>query len=57
MNLELFCIHGAEEFKGIPMKDYKMREMPLWEFERLVYKCPICGKEIFLKIRVDENET
>lgn len=56
MNLELWCIHGEEPFKGVPMKDYKMEESPLWEFGRIVFKCPVCGKEVFMKMRVENNE-
>ena len=50
MKIRLQCFHPDEETLG---EAYDMEEMILAEFDRLVFRCPICKKETFVIFEVE----
>lgn len=52
ITFNLSCFHEDESKIG---KAYKMKPSSLLEFNRIVFKCVKCGKEVFLIIDLIEN--
>ena len=50
MKLILQCFHPSEETLG---EAFDMQEMVLGEFDRFVFRCPKCGKEIFVSWEIE----
>ena len=52
MKIKLRCFHGPEDDFSLG-EAYDMEESILGEFDRMVFRCPECGKEIFVTYEVE----
>ena len=50
MKLNLQCFHPSEKTLG---EAFDMEEMILGEFDRIVFRCPECKKEVFVTWEVE----
>ena len=50
MKVRLQCFHTGEENLG---EAFDMEEMILGEFDRMVFRCPECKREIFVTYEVE----
>lgn len=54
LNFNLQCFHHDEE--ADTMKAFDMTPSTLLEFDRIVFKCPECEREVFLIITLQSSE-
>lgn len=55
INISLRCFHEVD-----PVEDTEAHEMTplfLWEFGTITFKCPVCEREVILKISEGASET
>lgn len=53
MKIKLKCFHAPDK-EGFG-EAYDMEEMILGEFDRMVFRCPKCKKEIFVTYEVERK--
>lgn len=53
MKIKLRCFHPPDQ-EGFG-EAFDMEEMILGEFDRMVFRCPECGKEIFMTYEVERK--